>query len=258
MLPKIFATFSQKTSMKFIVIIPARYASTRFPGKPLVQIQNKPMVQHVYERCSQVCDTVYVATDDERIAEAVHQFGGKYVITSAQHPSGTDRCAEAAELIGKEVAFDVIINVQGDEPFIEPSNIEKIMQCFENEKTEIATLVSPISSNEILFDPNKVKVILNSKQWAVYFSRQPIPFQRDSEPSKWIENHTYYLHVGMYAFKRNTLRQITRLQPSSLEMAEKLEQLRWIENGYAIKTAICTSVSTGIDTPEDLEGLATM
>lgn len=241
--------------MKPIAIIPARYASTRFPGKPLIDIDGKPMIQHVYERCSEVFNLLVVATDDVRIEEAVKSFGGKVVMTAADHPSGTDRCAEAARLLSAEYDFDVVVNVQGDEPFIQPDQFRLLLQCFEDEACDIATLLCPIDNNEMLFDHNKVKAVRSAAGFALYFSRQTIPFQRDTAPEEWLNRHKYYLHIGLYAYRAPALQAITRLDLSPLEQQEKLEQLRWLENDFRIKTAITDGAASGIDTPEDLERL---
>ncbi len=242
--------------MKFIGIIPARYASTRFPGKPLADINGKPMIQRVYEQVKDVLDEVYVATDDERIVQAVQAFGGNVITTSPNHKSGTDRCQEAYEKVGK--AYDVIINIQGDEPFIQPSQIEALKSCFpENGDTQLATLVKPFHSDDdfesVLFNPNSPKVVLNKRNEAIYFSRSVIPYQRNAPHQEWLKNHTYYKHIGLYAYRSDVLKEITQLPQSSLEIAESLEQLRWIENGYTIKVAISEVETIGIDTPEDLE-----
>ncbi len=241
--------------MKFITIIPARFASTRFPGKPLAHIYGKPMVQHVYERCSECMDNVFIATDDERIMQAVSMFGGQSVLTSSDHVSGTDRCAEAARILAQQFDFDVVVNVQGDEPFLLKEQIDQLKDCFLHDNTSIATLVTPINSNEILFDQNKVKVVRSINGNALYFSRHPIPFQRDEEQYNWLNHHSYFLHLGMYAYKKEILQQITQLTPSALELTEKLEQLRWLENGYSIKTAVTSHQNFGVDTPADLEQL---
>lgn len=241
--------------MKFIAIIPARYASTRFPGKPLAQINGKPMVQHVYERCSEVLEHVFVATDNQLIAEAVSKFNGKFIMTSEKHPSGTDRIAEAANIISKELDFDIVINVQGDEPFIESKQIEQLMHCFNDPSTDIATLVTPIRSEEILTDPNKVKAVIASNGKAIYFSRSAVPYVRDQKPEDWLKIGNHFLHLGMYAYKAQVLSEITKLSPSPLELMEKLEQLRWLENGYTIKTAQTAHHNFGVDTPKDLENL---
>lgn len=242
---------------KFIGIIPARYASTRFPGKPLADIKGKSMIQRVYEQACKALDIVYVATDDTRILEAVKRFGGNAVMTSEAHKSGTDRCAEAVLLAEKEqnIKFDAVMNVQGDEPFIEPEQLILLASCFNDNKTEIATLVKYADSEEALFDPNRPKVILNLKNEAVYFSRAAIPYFRGSHTSQWLKLHSYYLHIGLYGFRRDILPELTLLPQSSLELAESLEQLRWIENGYHISTRVTTYESFGIDTPEDLKKL---
>lgn len=242
--------------MKFIGIIPARYASTRFPGKPLADIDGKSMIQRVYEQVSGVLDTVYVATDDIRIEEAVHTFGGNVVMTSSDHKSGTDRCMEAFQKVG--AGCDVVINIQGDEPFIHSSQIESLMKCFtDNKNTQIATLVKPFSIDDdfesVLFNPNSPKVVLNAKNEAIYFSRSVIPYYRNAPYQEWLKMHTYYKHIGLYAYRADVLTQITALPQSSLELAESLEQLRWIENGYRIRVAISEVETIGIDTLGDLE-----
>jgi len=240
--------------MKFLGIIPARYASTRFPGKPLADIAGKPMIQRVYEQVAGLLDDIVVATDDDRIFQAVQDFGGKVVMTSPNHRSGTDRCYEALVKIGGN--FDVVINIQGDEPFIKPSQIELLKACFEDEKTQIATLVKPFSADvdfEVLFNPNTPKVILNANREAIYFSRSVIPYIRGKQPADWLNSSVFYKHIGIYAYKSDVLGEITTLPQSSLELAESLEQLRWIENGYTIKAGITDEETIGIDTPEDLE-----
>ena len=241
-------------NLNFAGIIPARFASTRFPGKPLVDIGGKSMIQRVYEQVSKVLNDVYVATDDERIYNAVVAFGGKVIMTSDQHRSGTDRCYEAYTKLPAE--FDVIINIQGDEPFIQPSQIEALKMCFEDETTQIATLVKPIAVSEtdsLLFNPNSPKVVLDKNNCALYFSRSPIPYRRGAEEKDWASLHTYYKHIGIYAYRTQVLGEITSLEPSILEMAESLEQLRWLENGYKIKVGFTDVETVGIDTPEDLE-----
>lgn len=241
-------------NLNFAGIIPARFASTRFPGKPLVDIGGKSMIQRVYEQVSKVLNDVYVATDDERIYDAVVAFGGKVIMTSDQHRSGTDRCYEAYTKLPAE--FDVIINIQGDEPFIQPSQIEALKMCFEDETTQIATLVKPIAVSEtdsLLFNPNSPKVVLDKNNCALYFSRSPIPYRRGAEEKDWASLHTYYKHIGIYAYRTQVLAEITSLEPSILEMAESLEQLRWLENGYKIKVGFTDVETVGIDTPEDLE-----
>lgn len=239
--------------MKFTAIIPARYASTRFPGKPLADIGGKTMIQRVCEQASQAVDHVCVATDDERIRAEVQRFGGKAFMTSSAHRSGTDRCAEAFLKQSDWSSDTVVINIQGDEPFIQPEQIRLLMQCFDRPDVQIATLVKPITSHEDLFNPNHVKAIRDAKGRAIYFSRWPIPYQRNVPEALWHEHHTYYKHIGIYAYRSDILRELTRLQPSSLETAESLEQNRWLENGYAIRTAITNFEGLSVDTPDDLE-----
>ena len=240
--------------LKFIVLIPARYASTRFPAKPLALLGGKPVIQRVYEQVAKVVSSVAVATDDERIANAVESFGGRAIMTSPDHQSGTDRCWEAYQKVGEE--FDVVINVQGDEPFIAESQLRAIMECFEDENTDIATLVKPFSEVdgiEALENPNSPKVVLDKQSRAIYFSRSVIPYLRGVEREDWLKTHTFYKHIGMYAFRSEVLREITSLPQSPLELSEKLEQLRWLENGYKIGVGISDVETVGIDTPEDLE-----
>lgn len=240
--------------MKFIGIIPARYASTRFPGKPLADICGKSMIERVYIQASKELDDVAVATDDNRIADAVKAFGGNVVMTSAEHRSGTDRCYEAYRNLSSEA--DVVINIQGDEPFIDPSQIAAVKQCFNSPDTVIATLVrrfDPARGFEALFDNNTPKVVLDNDMNAVYFSRSIIPYVRNHDWKEWVDKATFYTHVGMYAYRADVLAQITRLPQSSLEIAESLEQLRWIQNGYKIKVGITDCPTIGIDTPADLE-----
>ena len=236
--------------MKFLGIIPARYASTRFPGKPLADIGGKMMIQRVFEQVKTCLDEVYVATDDERIATAVRGFGGQVVMTSHQHRSGTDRCLEAVQIINGD--FDVVINIQGDEPFIHPEQIEGLKDCFISSETEIATLIKPITSAVEITNINRPKVVINQNQEAMYFSRSAIPFVRDSKPEEWINRNTFYSHIGMYAYRYDILLELTKLPTGILEKAESLEQLRWLENGYRIKTAQTQFENIGIDTPEDL------
>lgn len=240
--------------LKFIAIIPARYASTRFPGKPLAKLGGKPVIQRVYERVTSVISNAVVATDDERIYAAVEFFGGKVVMTSENHKSGTDRCWEAYQKQGEE--YDVVINVQGDEPFIAHSQLRAIMDCFNDETTDIATLVKPFTEEdgiEALENPNSPKVVLDKQSRAIYFSRSVIPYLRGVEREEWLKKHTYYKHIGMYAFRADVLRQVTSLEQSPLELAESLEQLRWLENGYKIGVGISDVETVGIDTPEDLQ-----
>lgn len=239
--------------MKFLALIPARYASTRFPGKPLAMIGDKPMIQRVYERASAVFEDCYVATDDERIERAVLAFGGKVVMTSTEHRSGTDRCYEAMCKVGGD--FDVVVNIQGDEPFIAIEQLEQLKACFADKGTDIATLVKPFTADEDIFNANSPKVVLSKDGFALYFSRSVIPYLRGVESSKWQVNHVYYKHIGLYAYRSRVLREITSLPAGVLETVESLEQLRWLENGYRIKTDVTELPSFGIDTPEDLAAL---
>ncbi len=244
----------KQTTMKFLGIIPARYASTRFPGKPLASLGGKPMIQRVYEQVSGLLDEVCVATDDVRIEEAVKAFGGKVIMTSADHKSGTDRCYEAYTRI--EGDFDVVINIQGDEPFVHPSQIEALKQCYRDPATEIATLVKafgPDEGWEAVSNPNSPKVVFSKDMQALYFSRSVVPYLRGEESGKWASRHTYYKHIGLYAYRAEVLKEITSLPQSSLELAESLEQLRWLENGYVIRVGVTDIETIGIDTPEDLE-----
>ncbi|MFH0843643.1 MAG: 3-deoxy-manno-octulosonate cytidylyltransferase [Bacteroidota bacterium] len=240
---------------RFAGIIPARYASKRFPGKPLALIGGKTMVRKVYEQVSRSVDLVYVATDDIRIFDEVRRFGGNAVMTSDEHQSGTDRCAEAAEKITRETGekYDVVINIQGDEPFIMPEQIELLKSCFASGDTGIATLIRKCRPAEDLFNPNQPKVILDSEGNAIYFSRTAIPYIRDHEPLQWSHVHVFYKHVGLYAYTFDVLKSITGLPVSKLEKAESLEQNRWLENGFRIRTALTDFESIGVDTPEDLK-----
>ena len=240
-------------------IIPARYASSRFPGKPLALIGDKPMIRRVYEQAGKSLDIVYVATDDKRIYDAVIDFGGKVVMTSTEHMSGTDRCAEAVSLItGKGgLKVDVVVNIQGDEPFIRPEQINLLVSCFSDKKVEIATLVKRAMPGEDIFNPNQPKVIINALGDAVYFSRAAIPYIRDSEQALWSWKHVYYKHIGLYAYKTDTLKKLTTLVRSPLEIAESLEQNRWIEYGFRIRTATTEWDNIGIDTVDDLNKAVT-
>lgn len=240
--------------MKFIAIIPARYASTRFPGKPLADMGGKPMIQRVYEQVKRAVHDVWVATDDSRIFETVQSFGGKAVMTSTDHRSGTDRIQEAYSKIGED--FDVVINVQGDEPFIQPEQIESLKESFDSKDVELATLVKPFKKEDgfdVLFNPNSPKVVINKKSEAIYFSRSIVPYIRDAHHTEWLDKHMFYKHIGMYAYRVDVLKEITQLPQSSLEKAESLEQLRWIENGYRIRVGYTDVETIGIDTPEDME-----
>lgn len=242
--------------MNFLALIPARYASSRFPGKPLADIHGKAMIHRVYERCVSVFgDDCYVATDDTRIETAVQAFGGRVIMTSTTHRSGTDRCAEALDTAERQTGrtFDVVVNIQGDEPFIAAEQLHQIRGCFDSPETQIATLVKPFTPDESIFNENSPKVVLSSSGEALYFSRSVIPFRRGVPREEWQARHTYYKHIGLYAYRSEVLRAITRLPASSLEKAESLEQLRWLENGYRIRTAVTTLESHAIDTPDDLQ-----
>lgn len=237
--------------MKFIAIIPARYASTRFPGKPLAMLGGKLIIQRVYEQASKVLDEVYVATDYERIQKAVESFGGKAVMTSSNHKSGTDRLEEAATKIGTDA--DVIINIQGDEPFIQKSQLETVKALFDDPQTQIATLGKPFESMEAVENPNSPKIVCDVNGYAMYFSRSVIPYVRGKEKEEWLKAFPYLKHIGLYAYRREVLHEITQLAQSPLEIAESLEQLRWLQNGYRIKVGLTNVETVGIDTPEDLQ-----
>lgn len=236
---------------KYIGIIPARYASTRFPGKPLAILAGKSVVERVYAQVSAVLDDVWVATDDERIATAVRQFGGRVMMTRPDHKSGTDRIEEAIEKIGGD--FDVVVNIQGDEPFIQQSQIETVCQSFDDPDTQIATLGKPFESMEAVMNPNSPKIVIDNRGFALYFSRSVIPFVRNVDQHEWFGHYPYLKHLGLYAYRREVLREITRLPQSSLEKAESLEQLRWLQNGYRIKVGLTQVETVGIDTPDDLK-----
>jgi len=236
--------------MKFMSIIPARYASTRFPGKPLAILGGKPVIQRVYEQVSSVLSEVYVATDDHHILSCVEGFGGRAVMTREDHKSGTDRIEEAAEKIGSDA--DVIINVQGDEPFIQPSQIETLMHLFDDPSTQIGTLGKPFESMEAVKNPNSPKIITDTNGFALYFSRSVIPYVRGVESDEWLSHYPFLKHLGLYAYRREVLHEVTLLPQSSLEKAESLEQLRWLQNGYRIRVGQTNVETVGIDTPEDL------
>lgn len=241
--------------MKIIGIIPARYASTRFPAKPLIDIAGKSMIERVYLQAkkSKILTDVVVATDDERIVLHVKSFGGKVVMTSEMHQSGTDRCFEVVNTFCPDA--DLVINIQGDEPFIQPEQIDLVASCFRSAETQIATLVKIIKTEEELFNVNIPKVVLNAQKEAMLFSRQTIPAIRGKEQQEWLKNFTFYKHIGIYAYRTSILNEIARLKPSSLELAESLEQLRWLENGYKIKVELTDFESVAVDTPEDLKKL---
>lgn len=240
--------------MKILGIIPSRYASTRFPAKALVDIQGKSMVQRVYEQAlkSTLLFKVVVSTDHEKILDHVREFGGNVVMTNINHQSGTDRCKETLDQLNDD--YDFVINIQGDEPFIHPEQIDLLASCLEKD-TELATLIIKSKKDENIFNPNTVKVVLNSKSEAIYFSRHPIPFIRNYGQDQWTEHFSYYRHIGIYAYRTDILEKITDLKQSPLELAESLEQLRWIENGYKIKVQVTEHESFGIDSPEDLNNI---
>ena len=241
---------------KIIGIIPARYASSRFPGKPLADVLGKPMIQRVYEQAMKALPLVFVATDDKRIEDTVKGFNGKVIQTSPDHQSGTDRIAEAVRKITNmtDETYDVVVNIQGDEPFIQPDQLKLLVSCFSNETdTQIATLVRKVTDNEDVFNENYPKVAINYRNEALYFSRSPIPFLRNKEQNNWAAEHIYYKHLGIYAYRSDILEAITRLKPSTLELAESLEQNRWLENGYKITVAVTDQENLSVDTPEDLK-----
>ena len=241
--------------MKILGIIPARYNSTRFPGKPLALLGNKPIIQWVYEKSALAIEDICVATDDERIFDCVNNFGGQAVITSLKHQSGTDRCREALEIMEtmNQSHYKIVVNIQGDEPFIDPKQIRQLIDLFNDPNTQIATLAKEITVESDIFDPNRPKVVTDINGFALLFSRSPIPFIRNSHKDDWINTFKYFKHIGIYAYKSEILRKISMLTPSSLEIAESLEQLRWLENGYRIKIGHTPFENIGIDTPEDLE-----
>lgn len=237
--------------MKFIAIIPARYASTRFPGKPLAMLGGKPVIQRVYEQAISVLGEAYVATDDERIFHTVTDFGGKAVMTRTDHKSGTDRIEEAVEKLATDA--DVIINIQGDEPFVQASQLQALMQLFDDPETQIGTLGKPFENMEAVDNPNSPKIVCDRRGFALYFSRSVIPHVRGKERAEWIEHFPYLKHLGLYAYRREVLREVTQLPQTPLELAESLEQLRWLENGYRIRVGLTDVETVGIDTPADLE-----
>lgn len=249
--------------MKFIGIIPARYASTRFPGKPLADLCGKTVIHRVYDQAVKALDTVAVATDDERIYDAVEAFGGKAIMTRADHSCGTERCLEAYQAITTPSWREmndrdtVIINIQGDEPFVQPEQIEALMACFDHPETQIATLVRPYTEADTLADlenPNTPKVVWSKQTGeALLFSRSVIPYLRGVEKSEWLARGEYYRHIGMYAYRADVLQQITQLAPTRLEQTESLEQLRWLDNGFRIRIGVTETPTIGIDTPDDLE-----
>ena len=238
--------------MKVIGIIPSRYASTRFPSKPLAMIKGKTMIQRVWEQAwKSKLDAVVVATDDMRIADEVLKFGGQYVLTDPNHRSGTDRCREALYMV--EGQYDAVVNIQGDEPFIDPAQINQVIELIGRDDTQLASLAKRTEDEDELFSPNVVKVVMDKQGNALYFSRNPIPFMRNLDHDKWLQNGEFYKHIGLYAYKTETLCQIAEMQSTALEMAESLEQLRWLENGLRIRMGITQLESLSIDTQEDYE-----
>lgn len=246
-----FALKIQKIDMKIIAIIPARYASTRFPGKPLAMLSGKPVIQHVYEKVNALITDTWVATDDKRIFQAVEQFGGKAVMTRTDHQSGTDRIQEAVTKIGSDA--DVVINIQGDEPFIRTSQIETVCRLFDDPQTQIATIGKLFTDMDATDNPNSPKIVTDTRGFALYFSRSVIPFVRGVEHKDWMSHYPFLKHLGIYAYRKEVLGEITQLPQSALEKAESLEQLRWLENGYRIKVGRTDVETIGIDTPEDLQ-----
>ena len=237
--------------MSVVGIIPARYASTRFPGKPLAMIKGKTMIRRVCEQAwKSRLDAVVVATDDVRIADEVMGFGGRYVMTDPNHRSGTDRCREALDLL--ENQYDAVVNIQGDEPFIDPEQINQVIDLISREDTPLASLAKRIDDADELFGPNTVKVVMDKKGKALYFSRNPIPFMRNLDRDAWLSKGTFFKHIGIYAYKADVLRQIADMQPTTLELSESLEQLRWLENGLTIRMGVTDSENVSIDMPSDI------
>ncbi|TNE82394.1 MAG: 3-deoxy-manno-octulosonate cytidylyltransferase [Bacteroidetes bacterium] len=238
--------------MKILAVIPARYASTRFPGKPLALIQGKPMIQWVYEGVHNtgLFQACIVATDDQRIADAVSGFGGRYCLTSPNHPSGTDRCAEVASLQNEN--YDYIVNIQGDEPLVNENQLASLVKALDGQ-TEIASQYIHLNKKEDILNPSRVKVVLNAEHEALYFSRSPIPFLRQLQEDQWADSGEFRGHVGLYAYRSDILQELSKLKPGTLEQLESLEQLRWLEKGYKIKMVFTDHQSVGVDTPEDLE-----
>jgi len=243
--------------MKSVAIIPARYASTRFPGKPLVKIGEISMIERVYRQSAKAINMVVVATDDARIYDHVLAFGGQAVMTSDKHRSGTDRIAEAIEIIRQEHGqdYELIINVQGDEPFIQPTDLKALIKALQTTDNQIATLIKPIQNQETVFAVNTPKVVIDKRQGAIYFSRSPIPYLRDVPKNEWHKRHQFYRHIGIYGFRYQALKAVSRLPSSPLELAESLEQNRWLENGYSIATVTTNYESISIDTPKDLRSV---
>lgn len=236
-------------------VIPARYGSTRFPGKPLALIGNMSMIERVYRQAEKAAclNSIAVATDDHRIFDAVTSFGGKVVLTNSNHHTGTERCAEAVSILN--VNADAVINIQGDEPFLEPSQIDRVAELLSNSDVEIATLVRKAASLQEVTNPNTVKAVINQNGRSLYFSRLPIPFYREQIP---FEQRSYLIHIGIYGYRINTLKKIVQLKHSSTELAESLEQLRWMDNGFSVYATLTDSENHAVDTPEDLERLKKM
>lgn len=243
---------------KLLGIIPSRFGSSRFPGKPLIDLAGKSMIQRVYVQAkkAKLLSEVIVATDDERIFKHVEKFGGKAMMTSSSHQSGTDRCAEVLEKLNSD--YHAVINIQGDEPFINPDQIDLLAKCFEDDKTELATLINPTDDSSLIHNPNRIKVVIDKNNQALYFSRSAIPFMKEIPTSDWAKNHPYFLHIGIYGYRSDILKSITKLPVSGLEKTESLEQLRWLENGYRIKVAKTNFESYSIDSPEDVNNVLKM
>jgi 3-deoxy-manno-octulosonate cytidylyltransferase (CMP-KDO synthetase) len=244
--------------IKILGIIPSRFGSSRFPGKPLIDLAGKSMIQRVYEQAKKAksLSDVMVATDDERIFNHVEKFGGKAMMTSSSHQSGTDRCAEILEKLNSE--FHAVINIQGDEPFINPDQIDLLAKCFDDDKTELATLINQTEDSSLIQNPNRIKVVIDKNNQALYFSRSAIPFMKEIPTTDWAKHHPYFLHIGIYGYRSDILKAITNLPVSSLEKTESLEQLRWLENGYRIKVAKTNFESYSIDSPEDVNNVLKM
>jgi 3-deoxy-manno-octulosonate cytidylyltransferase (CMP-KDO synthetase) len=243
--------------MKVLAVIPARYASSRFPGKPLAMLGGESIISRVYHRVcrSEAVEDVVVATDSEDICDHVESFceEGAVMMTSDQHRSGTDRCGEVVQRLDRQgYSYDIVLNVQGDEPFVDPAQLQALVDCFSNPEVQIATLVTRITSTNELLSPNNVKVVCSTDGRALYFSRQAIPFRRDIAPEQWLDEGLYFKHVGIYAFRSEVLPTLCKLEPGHLEEAEKLEQLRWMEAGFPIHVALTEHANIGIDTPDDL------
>ena len=244
--------------IKILGVIPSRFGSSRFPGKPLIDLAGKSMIQRVYEQAkkAKLLSDVMVATDDERIFNHVEKFGGKAMMTSSSHQSGTDRCAEILEKLNSE--FHAVINIQGDEPFINPDQIDVLAKCFEDKNTELATLINQTEDSSLIQNPNRIKVVIDKNNQALYFSRSAIPFMKEIPAIDWAKHHPYFLHIGIYGYRSDILKAITKLPVSSLEKTESLEQLRWLENGYRIKVAKTNFESYSIDSPEDVNNVLKM